>query len=273
MDGNQQQIPTASVLRDGITMPTDGAGHEPHPDRVPLFPLYSTGQVVLASFLGGPLAGGWVLRTNFARLKNQKAGWATLLVGALASAVLMWFAFIVPSHFPSFFVAGPGILLMFLIAQHWQGATIEDHYLRGGPRGSSWRAAGIGLVGLVATVAMIFAVVWFQLPDKMSFGNCDVYYSDGASKGDAKQLGQALEQLGYFGPGEANAVKLERVDGQFSVALVVKDGVWNDAQYRELLQHFGRELAHALDRRVQVRLADSELNIKSTVGWFQPNQP
>ena len=60
--------------------------------------LYSPAQVVLATFLGTPFAGMYLLSANRRRLGHARLATTTLLVGVVATAVLVAVAAAAPDH-------------------------------------------------------------------------------------------------------------------------------------------------------------------------------
>src|SRR5262245_40536180 len=56
---------------------------------VPIHELYTPRQVVIASFLGGPLGGCWLLARNVRRQGEPRTAQITLAVGAVFTAALV----------------------------------------------------------------------------------------------------------------------------------------------------------------------------------------
>ena len=131
---------------------------DPEPAPVPDLPLvagalYSPGQIGLATFLGAPIAGCWLLAANYAALGKRDARRRTLIYGALGTIVMLAIAYFLPEHFPN--VVLPAVYTVTLrgVAEREQGKLFNAHVQGGGRKHSSWRAAGIGLVWLAAILA------------------------------------------------------------------------------------------------------------------------
>jgi hypothetical protein len=121
--------------------------------------LFSVAGVTVASVLGGPLGGSAVLAINYRRLNQPRMANLTLLWGVVATAVLMGIAFLLPEKFPSSVLPVASIFAMYHAATMLQGETYTRHVERGGESMSNWAAAGVGVLALCATLAVVFCVV------------------------------------------------------------------------------------------------------------------
>jgi hypothetical protein len=129
----------------------------------PSYQLYSPGSMVLVTFLGTPLAGGVLLALNFHRLGLKGSALKALLGGVFTTMALYLIAQLLPERSPL-----PGILLVpqlmgvHRLALHYQGRLLQEHQQAGGKLASSWRAAGLGLLSLLA-VLTVFIVGYLLL--------------------------------------------------------------------------------------------------------------
>lgn len=84
-----------------------------------------------------------------------------------------------------------------LLARYLQGAAYDRHVAVGGSRGSSWRAAGLGLVSLViyftASIAPeVLTQVVARRPNIMKIGKGTMYYADGVPYSEAQMVGEEV---------------------------------------------------------------------------------
>jgi len=138
------------------TPQTPAAGPETAPP--PAYRLYSTGQMTGATVLGSPLAGCWLLASNYEALGDRAARNRTWLTGILATAGAMALGYFLPDNFPDSVIA---ISYTLGFREHFrlsQGTVFKKHIAAGGGRYSNWRAAGIGLLCLVGLLAVIGGV-------------------------------------------------------------------------------------------------------------------
>lgn len=125
-------------------------------------PLYTPNQVALATFLGTPLGGFVLMALNERRLGRTSVAVKTILLGVLATAVLLGLSFMLPDNFPSFPIPLASVVGMRAIAQSRHGALLAGHFSAGGRRASGWAAAGLGLLALfvvLVPLVLIFAFI------------------------------------------------------------------------------------------------------------------
>lgn len=121
-------------------------------------PLYKLGAVGLATFLGSPLAGAFLLGKNLQALGRSGETGAVWGIAIAIFVVCMALAFILPESVPAIPFTIAQVAGMFFLAQQRIGPAVVLHTEQGGPLYSNWRAAGIGLLfglGLVAVVLVV----------------------------------------------------------------------------------------------------------------------
>ncbi len=126
--------------------------------------LYSPGQVALAAFLGTPMAGCWLLAQNFTVLGNPGAQRRALIGGVLGTLALIGVALLLPASVPNSVLPIAYTFGLRELAKSLQGAAFAAHLAAGRQKQSSWRAAGIGLLGFAVILGAV-AVSVFLLPD------------------------------------------------------------------------------------------------------------
>jgi hypothetical protein len=130
----------------------DGEAAAPDAGR-PAYKLYSPAQAVLAAFLGTPLAGMYLLSANRRRMGHARLATTTLLVGVVATAVLVAIAAAAPDQ------PGRGLPLLTTLAMWYYAKQdqplFDAHVSGGGRKESGWKAAGIGLATGIALLALM----------------------------------------------------------------------------------------------------------------------
>ena len=180
---------------------------------IPTYPLYDQQAVAGATFLGSPVAGSILLALNYRRLGRTGAAAMAITLGALATIVLMFIGFSLPSKAPRAIVAALPMLLMMMLAKKLQGPAVEAHKKAGGPPCPRLKAAGIGLACLAVVVGIAAAVYFAQiarLGTKVTIGTKDeIYYSHDATREQTLALGEALKTERYFSDKDAYRDALE----------------------------------------------------------------
>lgn len=127
--------------------------------------LYSDKSITFATFLGGPLGGGYMISENFKALgKDDHARWSLILAVMISLAIIMVLLLLpddvvdsIPRQlFPIVYTA----VAYFVVNKHQQKEIIH-HREEGFPFYSGWRAAGIGLVSALIFLGAIFGLYSF----------------------------------------------------------------------------------------------------------------
>jgi hypothetical protein len=127
--------------------------------------LYSSGQVGGAAFLGGPLAGCWLMAANYSEFGNDSARWQMLIWGVLGTLAVLGVSFLLPTRLPNALLPAVYAYTLSELADRLQGTQFDQHLAAGGRKHSSWRVVGVSVVCLVVVVAMSIPFVVFLLPD------------------------------------------------------------------------------------------------------------
>lgn len=123
------------------------------------FKLYRPLHVAIGSLIGTPLTGFWMLAANYAMLGNAAAQRWTLATGVFVEAGLLALASTVFEDAPPGTVPVIYTILMRQVAASLQGKEIATYTSSGGSH-STWRAVGVGALGLVLFVAVAALVVF-----------------------------------------------------------------------------------------------------------------
>jgi uncharacterized integral membrane protein len=135
----------------------------------PLFPstvtykLYNERAILIATFVGGPLAGGYLLARNFGALNEPAKAGKTWIITIGIMLLLVVSVFIPAAD------AIPGFVysLLFCCTAHfaarkYQGSSIALHQTNGGRLYTTWRAVLTGLVFMVLMIGLILALFYLQ---------------------------------------------------------------------------------------------------------------
>jgi len=118
--------------------------------------LFSLGQIMLATFLGAPLAGSLLVAQNYRVLQKSSAAWQSIAYGVVSTVILFIIAFLLPEKFPNSLLPVIYCFAMRQLVSYLQGDAITRHYSSGGTKGSWLVAILLG----VASLAVLFAFVF-----------------------------------------------------------------------------------------------------------------
>ena len=222
---------------------------------------FTPGQVALATFFGGPVAGGVLMFINHRRAGQANAGLFALLVGIVLTAVLLALGIAIQSPVGNFLAIG-GIVAMM------QFAKVQEPKLGPSVKASGWAAFGIGMASLVLIGGTAIGYFVMAQPPSVDFNNGEeVQYAGGATESEARALGNLLKEEGYFDGSNAATVRVEHDHGETVVSFVVKDGAWNDPSTTAAFQTVRHEIADKLypERVVIVQVCDDTFEVKTTL--------
>ncbi len=264
-------VPTAVVR--GKLPPFEHASG-PLPEGVtviPTYPMYSSGQVALATFLGGPVGGSWLIAQNFKRMR-QPGHAMTLILGIVGTALLLAAAVALPAfpRWTSLALVG----LMSAIARGTQGDAYRRHLELGGPRASSWTAAGVGLISLVVLAAVLIGGAvgfeYLRANPKVDFGHDhEVYYAEGTTREEAQAVGDELVRNGYFAAAGPATVQVEHAADRHVVSFVVQAYVFSDDASQDAFYEMTDKLSKAAfhGEPLDLQLTDEYLTPKVVLRW------
>jgi hypothetical protein len=230
----------------------------PPTTQFPEYRLFDSTSVLIAAFLGSPIAGATLMSLNYRRMGDREKTVTVLILGVVATVLGAVIGYLVPSS--SSIVVG----ILFALgtrsaANYWQGAAIAQHEARGGQLSSRWAATGVGLAFLaVFSTIVIVGALGLGGQHRVLIGtNDEVFYLGSATKQDAQALGEALKTAGYF-KDLGFAVVLSKDQDGTAISFVVKEGAWDDPQMALGFQQIGRQLAPAVGGLpIKVRLINS----------------
>ncbi len=163
--------------------------------------LASSNQVYTAAFLGGPLAGGWLLFQNLKLIGRIQQSKLVLFGTFIALLVITIVGLFLPSNFPNYIIPVVIAFIFKTLYEHIFQSNFKQHIANNGTKTSWWKVLGTCIVSLVLTFIFIFSAV-FILPihqnNKVEFGQNVIYYEGKANKQDAEMLGVYFQKTGVF---------------------------------------------------------------------------
>ena len=119
--------------------------------------LYTINQAAFATFAGGPLGGAILLAQNYKQLGAPKYARRTILLGLLATAMLLPIALVLPESIPNAALPVGYTIGFRLAAEHLQGGELKSRLEAGGKCHSWWRAVAISAITFLGTALVLMA--------------------------------------------------------------------------------------------------------------------
>lgn len=203
-------------------------------------PLYRTRDIGIAAFFGTPVGGLLLVHLNERRLGRTTQGFVALALSGAALVAMLVAALLLSDSTPRL-LGLAGVVGTCVYAELTQGTEVRLSLAGGRPRGSGWRAAGIGaltgaaMFGLAVVAGL--GLEWTR--SRVDFGHDQlVFYESGASEEQAQKLGELLKNDGFFGDKQGAHVTLAKSGEGYRVSFILGNG-WNDPdtiQYFEQLR-------------------------------------
>jgi hypothetical protein len=133
--------------------------------------LYSAKVIAGATFIGGPLAGGYMIGENFKALGRLSEGRTSLIIGIVSTLIIFVGLFMVPENIldkmPKHLIPLIYTGIVWGIVEWKQGEVLKSHKEQGNTFYSSWRAAGIGFISLILISVGILGYVFLETNSKV----------------------------------------------------------------------------------------------------------
>lgn len=131
--------------------------------------LYSSRTIGIATFIGSPIAAGYLLRENYITLRQPEKGNKAFAIGILATLFIFAVIFLLPeaimNKIPNAVIPVIYTGITYWIVSKTQGPILDQHKAQGYEFYSAWRAAGIGLIACVLVFIAVFGVSYVTAPD------------------------------------------------------------------------------------------------------------
>jgi hypothetical protein len=184
-------------------------------------PLFSTGEVWFASYIGGPLAATYVVYYNFQKLHKENEARNSLIIGILATVFIFGSIYFIPDDIfakvPNSVIPLSYTLIAAYIVQHFQGKELKAHFKNEGIKVSAWKTFWVSILGLLITFGVVLLMllpVLFEAPFKgeiYQYGTIqnEIYYEGEISEEELNNTGQVLKEFGLFDDSDPLEVKIE----------------------------------------------------------------
>jgi len=129
----------------------------------PAYKLYKENHIALATFLGSPLIGGYLIGENFRHLGEKRSARISWIIAVIATLIIVAVVFLVPGvpNLPSYVIPLTYVSLIRLAVQKYQRTDLQSHEANSGQFYSIWRAVAISLIGLALLLVVVFAFVFW----------------------------------------------------------------------------------------------------------------
>lgn len=126
--------------------------------------LYSSNAIWASTFLGGPLAAGYMIKENYAALNQSKKGKNALIISILFTLLLFSFLLFVPESIidkiPRILIPTIYSLIVYFIVEQTFGTVLKEHK----QFNNAFQPAGKSiLIGIISCILSFAVIVGFTL--------------------------------------------------------------------------------------------------------------
>lgn len=126
--------------------------------------LFSSNSIKIATFLGGPLAFGYMMWKNCLSLGQDQKGKIILVVSIIFTILLFSSLFLLPETFidkiPRTIIPLIYTAIAYAIVEQAQGKILKKHKDNGNKFYSGWNVAGTTIISLVSILVIVLALVF-----------------------------------------------------------------------------------------------------------------
>lgn len=242
----------------------------------PAFKIYRDKIAFGVSYLGGPIAAGYVIAENFKAFGDNKKYRLTWIITVLFTLGLFGILSVIPesANIPNFIIPLTYSVVAQALMKNYQGKQITNHLDKGGLYYSGWRGLVIGLIGLALTISLIapFAIYEYYSNETESYyqpygpqKHEMVYDDDNISLQEVKYLGEQLAQVQFLDSTYTMHLYIDKEDDIIKLSIPFDSDAWNDqatiSYYNELERLLKEKYKSS---KIEVQLCNTYLEVKKS---------
>lgn len=213
--------------------------------------IFTKKSIGVATLFGGPIVTGYMISENFKVFDERDKGKQALLNGVLGTVLFFSALMAIPDKYMALLpnsVANSIFPTLYTLVGVWwmekvQGQQIKMHLEEGGGTYSGWKAAGIGFIGMIISLAFIFGQAFLvssfspEMEGKKILVNENknrVYYESIDSVEVANVI-ENLKTLKFFDVNYDFYFKIEGKENGYRMLFPAGKDYWNSP---EILGHY-----------------------------------
>ncbi len=214
--------------------------------QTPTAKVYKDRAIWVGTFLGGPLAAGYIIAENFKVFNEADKARKTWMYTILATVVIFGGIMLIPDHIklPNQVIPFMYTAIAYYLVQHYQGQNISAHISSGGEFQSWGRTIVVGLIGLAITIVPIIGFVLVSdsvanasLSTK-TYGmmkNEILFEKDNITEGEVDKLADAFTKATFFDEAVTKYVYVTKINSTYELSIPITQGIEKNG---EALQRF-----------------------------------
>ncbi len=203
--------------------------------------IYKDRAIWVGTFLGGPLAAGYLIAENYKAFNDTDKAKKTWIYAIIATVVVIGGVFLIPDNFkiPNQIIPLIYTAIAYYLVQNFQGQNISAHLNSGGQVFGWWRTIAVGLIGLAITVISIFGFA--LLSDSLDNASISTkaygimkheidFDKKNISETEVNKIADGFTKTTFFDEAVTKYVYAKKVNDKYELSISVVDGIANDNQ-------------------------------------------
>ncbi|MBF7092488.1 hypothetical protein IUY40_13195 [Flavobacterium sp. ALJ2] len=176
-------------------------------NEVPTQKIYKDRAIWVGTFLGGPLAAGYLIAENFKAFNETQKAKTTWIIAIIATIIIFGGIFLIPEDvtIPNQIIPLVYTGIAFYCVQHYQGQKINEHINSGGPFYGWWRTIGIGFIAISITLVVIIGVILYtettgfnEVTKEYGVLKNEIVYEDNIPANEVDKIAESFEKTAFF---------------------------------------------------------------------------
>ena len=126
--------------------------------------IYKDRAIWVGTFLGGPLVAGYLIAENFKVFNEVSKAKKTWICSIIGTIIIFGIAFLIPEDvkIPNQIIPLIYTAIAYFFVEHFQNKNISAYIALGGKPFGWWRTILVSVIGLVITVVLLLAFLFFM---------------------------------------------------------------------------------------------------------------
>jgi hypothetical protein len=208
-----------------------------NPVQADLPKIFREQAIMRGTFLGGPLAAGYLIAHNFKVFGEKDKVRNTWIISILATVLIFYIilhlaaSVKIPNQVIPFLYSG----IAYGLVAYYQSKNIESHLKERGQYYNGWRVAGTSIIALLITCAGVFSCVYFTDPtftaSRKEYGitkNQILYKKADITDQELDKMADSFKAAGLFGDELTVSVLIEKKNSDYTISIPLQKDAWND---------------------------------------------
>ncbi|TDN97665.1 hypothetical protein [Sunxiuqinia elliptica] len=245
--------------------------------------IFTNKAISIATFLGGPIAAGFLISKNYKVFGNEDAARNSVFIGIISTFFLFVGIFMIPEHIidkiPQPVIPGIYTAIIAGLVEKLQGQKIKDFLLEDGQKASNWHAAGYGLIGLLIMIVFLVVMI-FTIPTEGYEKNINIdknvklHYSKDIEDLKTERIASVIKQSGFMEGSEGAELFLNTEGNFYRLKFVLTDtSILSDTMLLSEFNGFENYLNYNLnlDKRIEIGFTDINLSNSFELQDLEPD--